>query len=82
MSATFARAYRLIWTIRRLSQRPRALIMGALHIDSAACTYKGSLSKTTGGQWTCTGDDVEAILLDQIAGNINVATRNQWGASQ
>lgn len=56
--------------------------MGALHIDSAACTYKGSLSKTTGGQWTCTGDDVEAILLDQIAGNINVATRNQWGASQ
>lgn len=58
------------------------VIMGALHIDSAACTYKGSLSKTTGGQWTCTGDDVEAILLDQIAGNINVATRNQWGASQ
>lgn len=82
MSATFARAYRFIWTIRRLSQRPRALIMGALHIDSAACNYKGSLIKTTGGQWTCTGEDVEAILLDQIAGNINVATRNQWGANQ
>jgi len=56
--------------------------MGALHIDSAACNYKGSLIKTTGGQWTCTGDAVEAILLDQIAGNINVATRAQWGANQ
>lgn len=51
-----------------------ALTMGALHFDSAVCNYnKGSRSLSKNDWWTV--DVYRAILLDQIAGNINVATR-------